>query len=268
LLEGHFGLDPEETSRVTLILLLGKEAGPTVRFGIGLSGIPGQIASRLTDFRPGQRVVGVWPDGRGVDLASGDRLEAEGIVLAVPAPEVQKLLPGLSPLEELFFRSCRYVPRNVVIVPGAPEPRAPRVHWIPGRDGGRLAAIFRIPAYAQEPKAPGYTLLVARPSAATRDPERLAHDLCSGASRFDPSFPHSTNNLPLRTVSRFSPRFDVGRYQALARIRPEWYRHRARRRVVFCGGYLVAPHAEGAAISGLRAARELLERIRGVELTH
>jgi oxygen-dependent protoporphyrinogen oxidase len=268
LLESHFGLDPDETSRVALIFLLGKEAGPAVRFGIGLSALAHRLTLQLSDYRPGRRVTTVWPDGRGADLADGERVEGDAVVLAVPAPEVQKLLTGLSPLEELFLESCRYVSRRVVVVPGTPDPRSGPVLWIPRNEGGPLAAIFRIPRYGEDPKVSGYTLLVARPSAVANDGEGLVQSLCTAASRRDPSVQSPGDPPPLHTVSRFSARFDVGRYQALARVRPEWNRQLSRRRVVLCGDYLVAPHAEGAAIAGLRAAREAIDTVRGAGLMH
>ena len=55
--------------------------------------------------------------------------------------------------------------------------------------------------------------------------------------------------------------------EGLARVRPQWHRQLAKRRVAFCGEYLVAPHAEGAAASGVRAAHEIIDLLRGSPAT-
>ncbi len=268
LLEAHLGLEPEETSRVTLLFLLGQGGGPAVRLAVGLGALVDRLTKDLSDLRVGQRAVGVRPDGTAVEVASGEIVEGDAVVLAVPAPEVRQLLQGLSPLEEVFFDSCRYVPRHVVVLPGTDESlEEPSVHWIPRSEEGPLAAILRIPADPNEPEVEAHALLVARPNAKAPSPTELARALCSAASAFDPWFSRADANPLLRTISQFAPRFDVGHYQGLARVRPQWHRQLAKRRVAFCGEYLVAPHAEGAAASGVRAAHEIIDLLRGSPAT-
>ncbi|MEE8558032.1 MAG: FAD-dependent oxidoreductase [Myxococcota bacterium] len=259
LLESHFGLDADETSRVTLLFLLGPEGGPEVRLAVGLEALVARLASGL-DLRVGQRVVAVQADGRGVELESGERMEADAIVLAVPAPDGQKLLSGLSPLEELFLETCRYVERRVVLLPRTRgNVSAPLAHWIPRQEGGPLAAILRVPPL---PGFAGQTLLIARARSTARSDAELSDELCKAAARIEPEIA-GAEGASIRTVPRFAPRFDVGRYQALARIRPEWQRRLSHRRVVLSGDYLVAPHAEGAAVAGVRAADDIVTLMSG-----
>jgi oxygen-dependent protoporphyrinogen oxidase len=268
LLEAHLGLDPEETSRVTLLLLLGPEGGPAVRLAIGLGALVDRLIKDLSDLRAGQRTVGVRSDGSAVELASGEIVRGDAVVLAVPAPEVRRLMPGLSPREEVFFDSCRYVPRHVLVLPSTKESLdQPEVHWIPRSEGGPLSAILRIPASSREPDLEAHTLLVARPDAGARDPADLARSLCSAAAQLDPALSRVDAVPPLRTVPQFAPRFPVGHYQALAGVRPHWHRQLPERRIAFCGDYLVAPHAEGAAVSGVRAAHEVSDLFRGLRAT-
>jgi predicted NAD/FAD-dependent oxidoreductase len=198
-----------------------------------------------------------------VELASGEIVEGDAVVLAVPAPEVRRLLQGLSPLEELFFDSCRYVPRQSVVLRTPDESRdQPAVHWIPRSEGGPLCAILRIPANPDDPEPVARTLLVARPEAGANSPTELARSLCRAAARLDPALCRVEADPPPRTVSQLAPRFSVGHYQALAHVRTHWQRQLPRRRIAFCGEYLVAPHAEGAVASGVRAAHEILDLLR------
>ncbi len=56
-------------------------------------------------------------------------------------------------------------------------------------------------------------------------------------------------------VQRAAPRFDVGRYRAIARFqRVLAQRRRAGRRLYFAGDYLIHPSPEGAVVSAHRAA--------------
>jgi oxygen-dependent protoporphyrinogen oxidase len=268
LLEAHFGLDPAETSRVTLLFLLGREGGPGVRLAVGLDALVDRLIKDLSDLRAGQAAVGVRADGSAVELASGETVEGDAVVLAVPGPEVRRLLQGLSPLEEVFFDSCRYVGRHVVVLPSTDDlPDHPTVHWIPRSEGGPLSAIFRIPANPDEPEIEAHTLLVARPDAKASGPTELARSLCSAAAWLDPALCRVEADPVLRTVTQFAPRFVVGHYQALARVRPQWHRKLPSRRIAFCGDYLVAPHAEGAVVSGVRAAHEVFDLFRKLRAT-
>jgi predicted NAD/FAD-dependent oxidoreductase len=56
------------------------------------------------------------------------------------------------------------------------------------------------------------------------------------------------------------PHFDVGRYRGIARLREEVAKQEGRR-VVFAGDWLVAPHLEGAATSGIAAAEAALRTL-------
>jgi hypothetical protein len=62
-------------------------------------------------------------------------------------------------------------------------------------------------------------------------------------------------------VRRRVTRFDVGHYRGVARVRQEQEQRFDARRVLLCGDYLVAPHAEGAVTAGIRGAEDLLSRL-------
>lgn len=165
----ELGLDPHETSRLVLLLLMDPWGDVELWRMHGLDELANQLGKRLAGLRTGARVVDVQGDGRAVQLADGDRVEGDAVLLATRAPDALTLAPGLAPAEERFLRGVRYADR-----PGA------------------------------------------------------------------------------------VPAFSVGHYRGAARLRREQTQRFAARHLLLCGDYLVAPHAEGAAVAGVRGADELL----------
>ncbi len=245
LLESHFGCNPEETSRVLLLLLLGPDGGPGVQLALGLPSLTKRLAAGLDDGRCSTGAVAVRPDGSGVELETGETIPGDAVVVAVGARDAQKLMTELSPREELFLESTRHTKLDWLELPN--DLGSASTVWVGRRSGGPLGAVVRIP---------GRTLLIARPDTEATTPE----DLLEPARRLN--LVDDEREADVRT-SKIAPRFDVGRYQALARFRQDWDRSVFRRRVVLCGDYLVGPHAEAEIASGLRAARETLEVLRG-----
>ncbi len=261
LLEAHFGYDAEETSRVALLLLLARSGGPDVQLALGLPVLAERLAARLREVRLGERVVAVKPDGGGVELERGERLPADAVVVAVGPSRVPKLLTGLSPREELFFDASGYTACDVVAIEANDSGAGgASVHWVPRSSGGPLAAVLQLP---RGPDAETRTFLVGRPDPDGTEPERRLRDLLAAAARVDRALGAASGAGRLVRLQRVAPRFEVGRYQALGRFRQAWDRAAFRRRTVLCGGYLVGPHAEAEVASGLRAARETLEILRG-----
>jgi hypothetical protein len=244
LLEGHLGLTADETSRVVLLALLGDGGGPSVKLGL-LGPFVQRLASGLSDMRSGQRVTSVRSEEVGVELASGESVRANAVVVAVPADEARKLVAGLPPFEELFLEGCDYAPRRLVALRGIERRGAARVVWIPRSEGGSLAARIDLPAA---------TFLVPRPE--TRNDPDLAVSLVEEAARREPGTLPADRSSALLEVPRFAARFPVGRARDGIRFREET--ERGRRPVVFCGDYLSAPHAEGSARSGVVAAERIL----------
>src|SRR5690606_20903865 len=115
----------------------------------------------------------------------------------------------------------------------------------PGGPGGRVVAIARA----------GWCR--AREDAAD---DAVAKELADAVARHLPGAPAPfEGDACLRRWPAAWPRFDVGCFRALARLREvQQDRRRAGRRLYLAGDWLVAPTLEGAVASGLRAAGDCL----------
>lgn len=266
LLEACFGLDSAETSRVLLLQLLDTWGAPELQQVSGLARIPEALAARLDDVRTGERVLAVQPDARGLSLASGATLTADGVVLATPASAVAALVPTLSPAEQSFFeREPAYAARLQLALairgesPAAgawlaethaefpPLSSVTRVACPPGRDAANDASLLILSARS------GF----ARAHWGDSD-DSIAARLLECAARLDPGLRARTTAQALYRLREATPRFDVYRYRGIERLRREQRAQCGARPVFFCGDYLVAPHPEGAVSSGVRAADDAL----------
>jgi predicted NAD/FAD-dependent oxidoreductase len=127
---------------------------------------------------------------------------------------------------------------SVAIEPGGPGSPAP--------DG---AALLQVVA------APGWT--AAHLDAADTVVEK---DLIGALERLYPRATKSARFCKLARYPEALPRFDVGRYRALARLRSVQADLRSGgRRLYFAGDHWMAPTLEGATASGVRAASELCD---------
>lgn len=266
LLEAGFGLDADETSRLLLMLLMSPFGDVMLAHTSGLGALPDQIRRHLADVRTGARAVAVHATGRAVSLASGDEIETDAVVVATPAAEVRELVSSLCPAEELFFARSGSQPRLSVAVATDASPRTrPSVAWF--SRGGALAAVCDLTP-AASPAEVALHLLVARTSFA----RELWHDsdvnLCAtllrSAERVHPGLRRRVRALRVYRLPDAAPRFDVGHYRGIERVRREQSARFGERRLVFCGDYLVAPHLEGAAVAGTRAAEEVLAATRSL----
>ena len=78
-------------------------------------------------------------------------------------------------------------------------------------------------------------------------------------SRIFPEWAKTFRQARLEQREAAVPAFDVGAYRALARFRRAQVDQREfGRRLYFAGDYLISPDAEGRAVSGFRAAEDLL----------
>ena len=75
------------------------------------------------------------------------------------------------------------------------------------------------------------------------------------AERAVPGLRSALRAQRLHRLESAAPRFDVGRFRQIARLRDA---APADARIQLCGDYLVGPHAEAAVASGRRAADALL----------
>ncbi len=254
--EAAFGLRAEQASRVLLFLLLGADGWPRLALGDGFAALPERLASVLADVRTGVRVDRVREDGRAVRVADGSPVEADAVILAVPAPEAWRLLPDSTPFEESFFARARYESRTALVVAldrGLDLPA--HALWIPAAEGSTVAAIVRM---AAEPGGATWLWLVTRPGFENGEPSSAARVLLADAERALPGLRARVRAQRLHRLPNATPRFDVGRYRGIARLTAELEKRRDQRPVFVAGDYLVAPHLEGAATSGIAAAEAVL----------
>jgi len=88
--------------------------------------------------------------------------------------------------------------------------------------------------------------------------EVVAKELRAHLVRLDPRFDVPVRVCKVLRTNRAFPRFDVGRYRALAQFQRVQADRRAQgRRLYFAGDYLQGPGVESALVSGLRVARNV-----------
>ena len=259
-LSSLFALDPAETSRALLMLLMDPTGDLAFAHASGSGVLPEAVAKQLSDVRSGARVVSLRTDGRAARLASGEEIEADAIVLAVRADQVPELVPNLSPAEELLFRGTSYDDRLQLAVVTEGGAARTRDTLLRGDPGGALAAMVDVTP-PEETDARRLRLLLARRArvqdlSAASDAE-VTEALLSRAERVEPGLRRRVISTRVCRLERAVPSFKPGHYRRLARLRLEQAKRFRGRRLAFCGDYLVAPHLEGAVVSGERAAREL-----------
>jgi phytoene dehydrogenase-like protein len=263
LLEVHFAIESHLASRALLMQLVDRRGVPALALASGVGALPARLAAALPDVRTGVRVERVRSDGRGVEVAGGARLEAEGTVLAVPAQAVPHLVPELAPFDDLFFSRHSGVSQLVLAAATRdpfelPEP----VIWLAPESGGHLAALARAPGPPSGPRAARPLLLIGRPGLARLHEsggERAVREaLLRGAESVLRGLRGAIDASRLHAIPLATPAFEVGGYRAAARLLEEQQARAASRPLVYCGDYLVAPHLEGAVAAGIRAARALL----------
>ena len=84
--------------------------------------------------------------------------------------------------------------------------------------------------------------------------------LLEACDRLMPGWARTVDWSRIFRVERFAPRFDVGHYRALARFEAvQRDRRENGRRLYFAGDHLIHPSAEGAVVSGEKAAQAVAE---------
>jgi protoporphyrinogen oxidase len=281
LLAADLGLEPVEASRVAL---LRHHAG---RAELGLGRLRRSVAELAAELVRGVRHVAgdvrgtrATSGGYELALANGARVEADAVVLAVPPPEALRAAGDLLTTPETDVLAASRAESALVASFACDGALVPHSVWarIPRGEGLPLAAL------ALEPGAPGgfapegKTLVqaVAAPGFSRAhleaSDEAIARSLAAALER---ACPAATRKAELLEVARFGwarPRFDVGRYRALASFARMQVDRRARgRRLYFAGDALNAPTLEGAASSGVRAAAAALADLgvrRGAASAH
>jgi oxygen-dependent protoporphyrinogen oxidase len=255
--------DPEEASRVLSLLLLATQRHAphgTLRGDLGDVGV--RLAERL-DVRLSCPVQAIEARARGLEVhhAAGT-CEADGVVLALPARAALELArPLLTRAETEVLDTARTTPMLSVAF-GLDEPlvRLTTRLRVPGPLSYPFHAVLieRGVPKGRVPEGKGLGILLARDDGREESDEALLSRFQAGLDRL---FPGAVSRILFGRVHRHPaalPRFDVGRYRALARLRRVEAEERARgRRLVLAGDHLAAPSLEGAASSGRRAALAL-----------
>jgi oxygen-dependent protoporphyrinogen oxidase len=265
-------LDEREASRAAFLLRLAAEQGAeagTLREPAGL--LAEVLAARL-GVRTGCTALRIEASASGAlriaaaGPSGAEALEADAVVLALPAPEAARVgAPLLASAEREQLAAVRYDPALTWsgTAHHIPVSVATRVR-IPRRAGAPFSALVLEPRRAPIAAVPaGRVLAIARPpwSAAwlAAPDDAVAKEAGAELARWLPGAAVPDEAGRVHRFEQAWPRFEVGRYRALARFRAVGEdRRRAGRRLYFAGDFLAAPTLEGAVGSGLRAAADLL----------
>lgn len=188
------------------------------------------------------------------------RLETDAVVVAIPGTRVTALCPKLTPEERGFFEGVRYAPALVAYLAFArvPQALASRSVWIAPEAGLELAGIVlehQRPGAA--PHGEGLVRAVLAPAACARmhrAPDASVADLAVENLAYGGFHTPRPSDFAVFRFADAWPRFEAEDVQRLARFLLRFERSP---RLCFAGDYLMAPSADAALASGLRAAAEL-----------
>jgi protoporphyrinogen oxidase len=194
--------------------------------------------------------------------------EADALVLAVPAPEVVGLAGAeFSLAERDALEQVRYTPEiSLAVALRRPFHSHPQHIQFPHRDGWPLESVLLEPGVegGRVPNGRGLALLRAtgRWSANYFEApdETVGKELVAALGGISPRIHGAGIFSEVLREKRAIPRFDVGRYRAIAdftQIQTDW--RRRGRRIYFAGDYLMGPGWNAALRSGYRAAAEVAE---------
>jgi protoporphyrinogen/coproporphyrinogen III oxidase len=263
-------LAPAHAAHVSRVaFLLSQRAEEGARFGSParpLGALAAGLGERLA-VRRGCEVLGVEAEASGrlrvalCEAGAAGSLAADAVVLAVPAPEALRAARDwLVDAERRDLAAVRY---DAAITwttgagwTGATAPtrvRVPRVEGSPlvqvaldpdgGVDGSGCVAVQARPAWSR--------------AHLDASDDAVAKELADALERIAPGAARPDAGSAVGRHDRAHPRFDVGRYRALERLRRIGSdRRRSGRRVYLAGDYWIGPSVEAAVISGERAAAE------------
>ena len=192
---------------------------------------------------------------------------ADAVVLATPAAEAAHVAgPLLSPSERSDLESVRYAPAlSVVAALRRPLSSHPQQVLVPRSERSPLETALLEPGASggRAPEGCGLASLLARGDFASAHCDApvaaLEKQLLGAFAALYPGALRAVEFSRCFRVRRAVPRFDVGRYRAIARFqRTQVERRRGGRRLYFAGDYLIHPSPEGAVTSARRAAAAAL----------
>jgi oxygen-dependent protoporphyrinogen oxidase len=263
--------DAQETSRAQLLLEL--HAWRLARPGLARAPLA-EVAERAAAALPvtlGAEAVSLTQPRGGlprVELREGSALEADAVVLAVPAPEARRIAaPLLTSAESDGLDGIRYAPGiTVAALLCRPLRARPQLVLVPRGESSPLACALIEPGLlaGRVADSRGLLLLRATPGFAASHfdapSETLAKDLLGAFESFWPGAQRSVERASVLREPYAAPRFDVGRYRQIARWERGQREARAEgRRVYFAADYLIHPSFEGALASAERCAAAVTE---------
>jgi protoporphyrinogen/coproporphyrinogen III oxidase len=212
----------------------------------------GCTVRRVESFTDGARL-------RVEEAGVGRTREADAVVVAVPGTRVLSLCPKLTPEERGFFEAIRYASALVVFLAFERVPRAlVRSVWIAPEARLELSSLLLEHLRpGATPAGAGLVRALLAPAAALRmhrAPDASIADLALENliyGRFGTPPPAGYH------VFRFTDAWPRRDFEDLRRLARFLQRFERSPRLVFAGDYLLAPSADGALASGLRAAAEL-----------
>jgi oxygen-dependent protoporphyrinogen oxidase len=273
-----YGADSSSLSRVATLLLWrarGTGLARTVVHGTlrrPLAEVVEAAAERLPirlgveATRVDERPSGGFSVSCRADAGGQGELEADAVVVATSARDAGALVaPIASPAERDHLAGVVQAPEIVLsLALSAPPSGLPQRVRVPRAADQPIECLLLEPGLAEGRAPRGEGVAVLR--ATTRFSEANGHTtdsvvekgLLAGLARLFPGVAAHVEDAVLHRRPAAVPRFDVGAYRALERFRRVQADRRALgRRVYFAGDHLVAPSAEGAVVSGVRAAEDL-----------
>lgn len=260
--------DEAEASRLTFLLQYAASRG---RASASLRAGPGALAGALARRVPtqfGTVVESVEPTPRGGFAlhvcAGGERrsLEADAVVLALPPSAVLACAAAvLRTAEKDHFAGVRLRPAlSMALI--TRDSVAPPVRRIVAEGSDRALRTLQFHAAGADARASSVLVAIASAAfaagAADAGDDVVIRRLLAEGERYAP---RSFREVQSARVVRFAeglPRFGVGDYRALGRLRKVEDAERERgRRLAFAGDHLLGPSLEAAVESGFRAADAL-----------
>jgi predicted NAD/FAD-dependent oxidoreductase len=238
-------LDPAEASRAAFLLRWNAERDAVAgSFGAPLAPWLAALGVDLA-VRTGVAAERIEPAGGGrLRVATAaEALDADRVVVAVPAPEALRVAdPVLVAAERSILAGVRYDAAITWRAPARDTAPAARVRIAP-RGASPLASIAiergSVVAIARDPWA---TAHLGIPD------DALAKEIAVAVEHAAPGL--AAGPAVVRRFPIAWPRFDVGRYRAIARLRAvEADRRAAGRPLAWAGDWLAAPTLDGAVTS-------------------
>jgi oxygen-dependent protoporphyrinogen oxidase len=263
-------VDEREASRAAFLLRWAAERGAAPGALREPPGLLAELLAARVGVRLGCAAEAVTPHpggGLAVALEGGEALAADAVVLAVPAAQALHLgAPLWTAAERDVLGASRCDAALAWVSAARPIPvSAPTRVRVPRAAGSPLALLALEPAGgggAAEAGMGRVTAIARGPWCAAQDDapdDAVTKQLAEAAARCLPGGLDPAGDSVLCRYPAAWPRFDVGAFRRLARLRGALVDRRAAgRRLYLAGDWLSAPTLEGAAASGRRAADEVL----------